>query len=222
MASKLRLTVACGDYDIVRAAEGRRRSRPTASSSIFLTDMGPRERHWRLARKHEFDVCEENVGAYFIDARPGPSDHRDPGVPASPLPPRLRVRQHRVPASSEPKDLIGKKVGGTNFQPAVQHLDARHPGGALRRAAPADHLGGRPQRGHRVRRRRPGLRIEMKTSAKSLQRHAGRRRHPGDDLAHAADAVRRRATSGSRACSPTTSRSRSTIFRRPASSRSCT
>src|SRR6266545_7528950 len=29
--------------------------------------MGPRERHWRMARKAEFDVCEANVGAYFME-----------------------------------------------------------------------------------------------------------------------------------------------------------
>ena len=63
--AKLKLTIACGDYEIVRALkEG-----PVEADGIeliLLTDMGPRERHWRLARKHEFDVCEENVGAYFM------------------------------------------------------------------------------------------------------------------------------------------------------------
>ena len=63
--SKLRLTVACGDYDIVQALkEGTVEA--GGLELIFLTDMGPRERHWRLARKMEFDVCEENVGAYFM------------------------------------------------------------------------------------------------------------------------------------------------------------
>src|SRR5260370_13301537 len=62
---KLRLTVACGDYDIVKALkEGTVEA--GGLELIFLTDMGPRERHWRLARKMEFDVCEENVGAYFM------------------------------------------------------------------------------------------------------------------------------------------------------------
>src|SRR5262249_3380030 len=62
--AKLRLTVAAGDYDIVRPLkEGLVEA--AGLELIFLTDMGPRERHWRLARKTEFDVCEENVGAYF-------------------------------------------------------------------------------------------------------------------------------------------------------------
>src|SRR5918999_560519 len=63
--AKLRLTIACGDYDIARPLkEGLVQA--DGIELIFLTDMGPRERHWRLARKNEFDICEENVGAYFI------------------------------------------------------------------------------------------------------------------------------------------------------------
>ena len=33
---------------------------------VILTSHGPRERHWRMARNLEYDVCEFNVGAYFM------------------------------------------------------------------------------------------------------------------------------------------------------------
>ena len=66
MAGKLRLTIACGDYEIVRALkEGAVEA--DGIELIMLTGMGPRERHWRMARKAEFDVCEANVGAYFME-----------------------------------------------------------------------------------------------------------------------------------------------------------
>jgi 4,5-dihydroxyphthalate decarboxylase len=66
MAVKLRLTVACGDYEIVRALkEGAVAA--DGLDLVMLTGMGPRERHWRMARKAEFDVCEANVGAYFME-----------------------------------------------------------------------------------------------------------------------------------------------------------
>src|SRR5229473_3573075 len=66
MAEKLRLTVACGDYEIVRALkEGTVKA--DGLELVMLTGMGPRERHWRMARKAEFDVCEGNVGAYFME-----------------------------------------------------------------------------------------------------------------------------------------------------------
>src|SRR6266511_603285 len=157
MAEKLRLTVACGDYEIVRALkEGTVKA--DGLELVVLTGMGPRERHWRMARKAEFDVCEGNVGAYFMerdhgaalaseasgqrgnsivrahsaseDARERADDTRpEPGSSARAALTAIPVFLHRrfrhgflfVNAKAgirEPKDLVGKKVGGTNFQPA--------------------------------------------------------------------------------------------------------
>lgn len=114
---KLQLTVACGDYDIVRAfKEGAVQA--DGIDITFLTEMGPRERHWRMGRKHEFDVCEENVGAYYMI--------RDQGEPITAIPVFMhrRFRHGFVFINTqsgikEPKDLNGKIVGGTNFQPAA-------------------------------------------------------------------------------------------------------
>jgi len=114
--AKLRLTVAAGDYDIIRPLkEGLVEA--AGLELIFLTDMGPRERHWRLARKTEFDVCEENVGAYFIA--------RDQNHPITAIPVFLHRRFRHgfvfintAAGIKSPKDLIGKTIGGTNFMPA--------------------------------------------------------------------------------------------------------
>ena len=114
--AKLRLTVAAGDYDIVRPLkEGLVEA--AGLELIFLTDMGPRERHWRLARKTEFDVCEENVGAYFMA--------RDQGEPLTAIPVFMHRRFRHgfvfintAAGIKSPMDLIGKEVGGTNFMPA--------------------------------------------------------------------------------------------------------
>lgn len=163
--AKLRLTVAAGDYDIVRPLkEGLVEA--AGLELIFLTDMGPRERHWRLARKSEFDVCEENVGAYFIA--------RDQNHPITAIPVFLHRRFRHgfvfintAAGISSPKDLIGKPVGGTNFMPAgniwirgileeqygVPHRDITW---IVDRSE--DIAFDAP----------PGLRIEMKTSPKSL------------------------------------------------------
>jgi 4,5-dihydroxyphthalate decarboxylase len=116
MAEKLRLTMACGDYEIVRALkEGAVKA--DGLELVMLTGMGPRERHWRMARKAEFDVCEGNVGAYFME--------RDHGAPLTAIPVFLhrRFRHGFLFVNADagiraPKDLIGKKIGGTNFQPA--------------------------------------------------------------------------------------------------------
>jgi 4,5-dihydroxyphthalate decarboxylase len=114
--AKLRLTVAAGDYDIIRPLkEGLVEA--AGLELIFLTDMGPRERHWRLARKTEFDVCEENVGAYFL-AR----DQKHP-ITAIPVFLHRRFRHgfvfiNTAAGIKSAKDLIGKQIGGTNFMPA--------------------------------------------------------------------------------------------------------
>ena len=116
MASKLRLTVACGDYEIVRALKDGT-VQADGIELVLLTDMGPRERHWRLARKHEFDVCEENVGAYFMA--------RDQSHPLTAIPVFMHRRfrhgfvfVNTAAGITAPKDLVGRQVGGTNFQPA--------------------------------------------------------------------------------------------------------
>ncbi len=163
--AKLRLTVACGDYDIVRAfKEGAVQA--DGLDLVFLTEMGPRERHWRMGRKHEFDVCEENVVAYYMI--------RDQGEPLTAIPVFMhrRFRHGFVFVNSaagirEPKDLNGKTVGGTNFQPASniwmrgileEHYGLKHRSITWLVDRSEDIPFTPPS----------GLRIEMKTSPKSL------------------------------------------------------
>jgi len=64
--------VAVGDYEIIRALK-RRRSGGGRLELVVLTGHGPRERHWRMARNQEFDVCEFNVGGYLMSR-----DHGEP------------------------------------------------------------------------------------------------------------------------------------------------
>lgn len=115
MSSKLRLSLACGDYEITRPlADGR-----VKPAGIELTVINPesRERHWRVARDHAYDICEFNTPAYFMG--------RDRGLPYVALPIYLHRRFRHgflfVNANKgfrEPKDLIGKRIGGTNYTPA--------------------------------------------------------------------------------------------------------
>jgi 4,5-dihydroxyphthalate decarboxylase len=116
MAAKLKLTVACGDYDSVRALKDGT-VEADGIDLVMLTGMGSRERHWRMARKLEFDVCEINVGAYFMARLRGDPIHAIPVF----LHRRFRhgfVFVNTKAGIATPKDLIGRRVGGTNFQPA--------------------------------------------------------------------------------------------------------
>jgi 4,5-dihydroxyphthalate decarboxylase len=115
--AKLRLTFAAGDYEIVRPLKDGL-VEVDGIELVMLTEIGSRERHWRMARRNEFDLCELNVGAYFMA--------RDQGQAWSALPVYLHRRFRHgfifVNATSgirEPKDLTGKRIGGTNFQPAA-------------------------------------------------------------------------------------------------------
>ena len=116
MAEKLRLTVACGDYEIVRAIkEGTVKA--DGLDLVMLTGMGPRERHWRMARHAEFDICEGNVGAYFME--------RDHGVP-------LTALAVRVPPRVAPPGLLTRatvtpplKLGST--LPNASRADTARP-----------------------------------------------------------------------------------------------
>lgn len=166
MAGKLRLSVACGDYEIVRALkEGAVEA--DGLDLVMLTGMGPRERHWRMARKLEFDVCEINVGAYFMA--------RFRGAPITAIPVFLhrRFRHGFVFVNTgagirTPRDLIGKKVGGTNFQPA---------GNIWARGILEEHYGVPHRECTWVVERSedveftppPGLRMEMISAGKSLE-----------------------------------------------------
>jgi 4,5-dihydroxyphthalate decarboxylase len=117
MSSNLKLTLACGDYEITRPlADGR--VKPDGIDLTVLTRPGSRERHWRMARGNEYDVCEYNAPSYVMA--------RDRGMGYTSLPVFLhrRFRQGFLFVNpnkgiTKPSDLIGKRIGGTNFGPAA-------------------------------------------------------------------------------------------------------
>ena len=62
MNETLHLTLACGDYDINRALlDGE--VAPDGTRLTVLTYPSP-ERHWRLMRHQEFDICELSLASY--------------------------------------------------------------------------------------------------------------------------------------------------------------
>lgn len=111
-----RLTFACGDYEILRALkEGK--VQVEGADLEFDTRLGPKDRHWRMAKENAYDICEFNAPAYLMA--------RDRGMNWTALPvfAHRRFRHgfifvHPKSGITEPKHLIGKRVGGTNFQPA--------------------------------------------------------------------------------------------------------
>ena len=109
MPKKLPLTLACGDYEIVR---------PLIDGTVevdgvdltILTDMDSATRHWRFLRDGEFDVAEVS-GSSYLAARDNDWPFR--AVPVF-LHRRFRLGFMFINTAkgiAKPADLIGRKVG---------------------------------------------------------------------------------------------------------------
>lgn len=112
--ARLPLTLACGDYDINRALiDGS--VVPQGIDLTVLTYPSP-QRHWRMARGLEFDVCEFSLASYLVI-----HDRGDPALTAIPVFPHRRFRHGYVLVNREagiarPKDLEGRRVGIRTWQ----------------------------------------------------------------------------------------------------------
>ena len=64
MTGKLPLTLACGDYELVRPLLERKVEVDGVDLTV-LTDMDSATRHWRFLRNNEFDVAEVSISSYL-------------------------------------------------------------------------------------------------------------------------------------------------------------
>lgn len=119
MPKKLSLTLACGDYEIVRALkEGQ--VAPDGIELNVLTNMDSSTRHWRFIRQGEFDVAETSSSSYIAA--------RDTGRPFTAIPVFLHRRFRHgfvfintTKGITKPTDLIGKKIGVKSFLVSAIH-----------------------------------------------------------------------------------------------------
>ncbi|MEX2454245.1 MAG: ABC transporter substrate-binding protein [Rhodospirillaceae bacterium] len=114
MSRKLNLTLACGDYEIVRALKDGS-VQPDGIELTVLTDMDSSSRHWRMLRNREFDVCELSGSSYLMA--------KDRGQAFSAIPVFLhrRFRHGFVfintsKGISKPADLNGRRIGLKTYQ----------------------------------------------------------------------------------------------------------
>jgi 4,5-dihydroxyphthalate decarboxylase len=112
--SKLRLTMACWNYDRTRAlADGR-----VQADGIDLNYLGltVEETFFRMLRYHEFDAAEMSLSSYTLSLF-----RENPPFIAIPIFPSRFFRHsciyvHSGAGIQEPKDLIGKRVGNPEYQ----------------------------------------------------------------------------------------------------------
>lgn len=112
--SKLLLTLACGDYEIVSAL-AEQKVRPDGIDLNVLTDMDSTTRHWRFLRNEEFDIAEVSCSSYLIA--------RDQGLPFDAIPVFLHRRFRHgfifintTKGIRSPADLAGRRIGLKQFQ----------------------------------------------------------------------------------------------------------
>lgn len=111
--AKLKTTLACGDYDFLRPLiDGL--VQPPGMELNVLTMASP-ERHGRMLRHEEFDICELSLVAYLL------SWERKKPYTAIPVFPHRRFRHaYMVKRSNcgieKPSDLNGKRVGLDTLQ----------------------------------------------------------------------------------------------------------
>jgi len=112
--SKLRLTMACWNYDRTRAlADGRV---PVEGVELNYLDMPVEETFFRMLRHREFDVAEMSLSSYVLSLF-----QSEPPFIAIPVFPSRAFRHsaifvNRRSGITAPRDLIGKKVGLPEYQ----------------------------------------------------------------------------------------------------------
>ena len=112
--SKLRLTMACWNYDRTRALmDGS--VRPDGIDLTYL-NLPVEETFFRMLRHREFDVAEMSLSSYTV------SMFREPRpFVAIPIFPSRFFRHNSIYINAsagirEPKDLVGKRIGTPEFQ----------------------------------------------------------------------------------------------------------
>jgi 4,5-dihydroxyphthalate decarboxylase len=112
--SRLRLSLACWNYDRTRAlADGK--IQPDGID-LNYQELVVEETFFRTLRYREFDVAELSLSSYSVSLM-----RDDPAYIAIPVFPSRAFRHNTIVVSAksgitEPKDLIGKKVGNPEYQ----------------------------------------------------------------------------------------------------------
>lgn len=120
MSSRLPLTLACADMEIIRPLkEGA--VRPEGIDLTVVTNMDSIERHSRFLQKHEFDLAEISLSSFMIA--------REQGLSGAAIPVFMSRRfghgfiyVNTSKGIRTPADLIGRKVGVKQLQFTVNVL----------------------------------------------------------------------------------------------------
>ena len=112
---KLRLDLACGDYDRVRALRDGAVV-PEGIDLNFMAMRRPEEIFWRMLMHHEYDCSEMSLGSYVAGRARGDL----PFVAIPTFPSRMfrhaAIYVHTGARIERPEELKGKRVGVPEYQ----------------------------------------------------------------------------------------------------------
>jgi len=112
--ARLRLTLGCWNYDRTRALQDGR-VQPDGIELIYL-DMPVEETFFRMLRNREFDIAELSLSSYAVSLFKEPR----PFIAIPVWPSRFfrhsSIYVNAASGISEPKDLIGKRIGNPEYQ----------------------------------------------------------------------------------------------------------
>jgi 4,5-dihydroxyphthalate decarboxylase len=116
MSARLRLTIACDDFEIVRPLKEGRVS-AEGIDLVFIDGMTNPERHSMMVRQFAFDICELNVSTYLIGIEKGLA------LTAIPIFLFRKFRHGNLFVSTasgitKPQELNGARIGCPNIQAA--------------------------------------------------------------------------------------------------------
>jgi len=112
--AKLRMTLACWDYDRTRAlADG---SVPVEGVDLVYLTLPVEETFFRMLRNREFDCSELSLSSYVMSL-----ERKDPPFVAIPVFPSRMFRHSGIYVSKasgivEARQLVGKRVGNPEYQ----------------------------------------------------------------------------------------------------------
>ena len=114
MSKNIALTLACGDYEILRPLKDGTVT-PDGIDLTIITDMDASTRGWRFLRNREFEIAELSSSSYLLA--------RDTGLAFDAIPvfPHRRFRHGFVFVNTGkgiagPRDLIGRRIGVKSYQ----------------------------------------------------------------------------------------------------------
>jgi 4,5-dihydroxyphthalate decarboxylase len=113
LTKRIPLTLACGDYEIVRALkEGQ--VQPDGVELTVVTAMDSTTRHWRFLRNREFDAAEVSASSFLA------AKDRGAAFDAIPVFLHRRFRHgfifiNTTKGIRAPRDLVDRKIGVKSF-----------------------------------------------------------------------------------------------------------